>query len=155
AQMRVFRLAQEAGVQVMLDGQGADELLGGYRPHLAARLTSLLRQGRWGEAGRFLTQAARLPGAGYGMLLSRALGVLACACQPGMAKWALARYVFPPWLNAAWFTSRGVVAQPIWHAREQEVLREHLAQALVDNSLPMLLRYEDRNSMAFSIESRT
>jgi asparagine synthase (glutamine-hydrolysing) len=25
----------------------------------------------------------------------------------------------------------------------------------VDNSLPMLLRYEDRNSMAFSIESRT
>lgn len=155
AQMRVFRLAQEAGVKVLLDGQGADELFGGYRPHLAARLASLLRQGRWGEASRFLNQAARWPGAGRLMLLSRALGVLACAGRHAIPGWLLARYLFPPWLNAAWFARRGVVAQPIWHAHEQDVLREHLAQALVHNSLPMLLRYEDRNSMAFSIESRT
>jgi asparagine synthase (glutamine-hydrolysing) len=155
AQMQVFRLAQEAGVKVMLDGQGADELFGGYRPHLAARLASLLRQGQWGEARRFLAQAARLPGAGHRMLLSRALGVLACAGQYAAPRWILAKYLFPPWLNAAWFASHGVVSRPIWHAQEREVLREHLFQALVDNSLPMLLRYEDRNSMAFSIESRT
>jgi len=155
AQMRVFRLAQEAGVKVMLDGQGADELLGGYRPHLAARLASLLHQGRWKEARQFLTQAARLPGAGHAMLLARALGLLTWAGRYAIPDWILVRYLFPPWLNTAWFTRRGVVSQPIWHTQERQVLREHLSQALVDNSLPMLLRYEDRNSMAFSIESRT
>ena len=34
-------------------------------------------------------------------------------------------------------------------------MREHLWQAMAENSLPMFLRYEDRNSMAFTIESRT
>jgi asparagine synthase (glutamine-hydrolysing) len=89
------------------------------------------------------------------MLLSRALGVLACAGRHATPQWLLAPYLLPPWLNAAWFASRGVVPQPIWRAQEVDVLREHLYQALVDNSLPMLLRYEDRNAMAFSIENRT
>jgi len=99
AQMRVFCLAQEAGVKVVLDGQGADELFGGYRPHLAARLASLLRQGRWQEAGQFLTQAARLPGAGYAMMFSRALSLLTWAGVDAIPRWILARYLFPPWLN--------------------------------------------------------
>ncbi|MBM3222730.1 MAG: asparagine synthase (glutamine-hydrolyzing) [Candidatus Tectomicrobia bacterium] len=155
AQMRVFRLAHESGIKVMLDGQGADELFGGYRPHLAARLASLVRQGQWGQAGHLLTQAAHLPGVGRLMMLSRALGVLAWARQRLIPPWLLKRYLFPPWLNASWFAEHSTVAQPIWHAHEREVLREHLAQALTTNSLPMLLRYEDRSSMAFAVESRT
>ncbi|MGH2585608.1 MAG: asparagine synthase (glutamine-hydrolyzing), partial [Dehalococcoidia bacterium] len=47
AQYRVFRLAHEAGIKVMLSGQGADEILGGYRPYLAARLASYVRHGQW------------------------------------------------------------------------------------------------------------
>jgi asparagine synthetase B (glutamine-hydrolysing) len=38
---------------VMLDGQGADEMLAGYRSYLTARLASLIVQGQWREAGRF------------------------------------------------------------------------------------------------------
>jgi asparagine synthase (glutamine-hydrolysing) len=38
AQYRVFRLAREAGMKVIIDGQGGDELLGGYREFLTARL---------------------------------------------------------------------------------------------------------------------
>src|SRR5205807_3214015 len=38
--------------------------------------------------------------------------------------------------------------------RPARSLRHHLEETLVETSLPMLLRYEDRNSMAFSIESR-
>jgi asparagine synthase (glutamine-hydrolysing) len=155
AQMRVFRLAQEAGIKVMLDGQGADELLGGYRVALAARLASLLRQGQWGAAYQFLRRASALPEVQRQMLLARALGVLALAGLPVVPKWSRKRYLFPPWLNAAWFVAQGVMARPIWHAQQRHVLREHLWQALTENSLPMLLRYEDRNSMAFSIESRT
>jgi asparagine synthase (glutamine-hydrolysing) len=155
AQRRVFRLAREAGVKVMLDGQGADELLGGYRPALAARLASLLRQGQWLAAYRFLQRAASLPGVGRLMMLSRALGVLVLSHQYPILRSAAQSYLFPAWLNAAWFARQGVMAAPIWQAQEREVLREHLLQALTDNSLPMLLRYEDRNSMGFSVESRT
>lgn len=59
AQYRVFRLAQEAGIKVMLDGQGADEVLAGYAVYGGARLASLVRQGRWLEALAFL-RASRL-----------------------------------------------------------------------------------------------
>jgi len=34
------------------------------------------------------------------------------------------------------------------------VLDRHLREALMESSLPTLLRYEDRNSMAFSVEAR-
>lgn len=155
AQMRVFRLAREAGVKVVLDGQGADELLGGYRAHLAARLASLLRQRHWVEAGRLLHRIGRLPGTAGLPLLARALGLLALSGPYEVpARW-WRRYLYPEWLNAAWFADHGVVPAPIWRARERYLLREHLAQALMDNSLPMLLRYEDRNAMAFAVENRT
>ena len=40
AQWCVFRLAAEAGVTVLLDGQGSDEVLGGYEQYFAAYLAS-------------------------------------------------------------------------------------------------------------------
>jgi asparagine synthase (glutamine-hydrolysing) len=51
AQWCVFRLARQNGVVVMLDGQGADEALGGYHGYFGPRLAGLLRQGRLGRAG--------------------------------------------------------------------------------------------------------
>ena len=50
AQYRVYRLAGEQGVKVMLDGQGADELFGGYRRYLAARMASLVARRGWRQA---------------------------------------------------------------------------------------------------------
>jgi ABC transport permease subunit len=47
AQWCVFRLAREHGVAVMLDGQGADEALGGYHGYFGPHLAGLLRHGRW------------------------------------------------------------------------------------------------------------
>ncbi|PWT76729.1 MAG: asparagine synthase (glutamine-hydrolyzing), partial [Chloroflexi bacterium] len=47
AQWEVFRLAANKGVRVMLDGQGADELLAGYHNYFAPRFVSLLRSCQW------------------------------------------------------------------------------------------------------------
>lgn len=43
---RVLKLARESGTTVMIDGQGADELLGGYQHYFAMRQQDLLSSGR-------------------------------------------------------------------------------------------------------------
>ena len=47
AQWCVFGCAKEAGVTVLLDGQGADEALGGYEQYFRAYVTSLKEFGDW------------------------------------------------------------------------------------------------------------
>jgi asparagine synthase (glutamine-hydrolysing) len=156
AQDRVFRLAREAGITVMLDGQGADEMLAGYRPYLAARLASLLRQGRLGSAYSFWQRAATVPGSGGRQRLLLHAGSLALPRR--LKIWAMrlaGKSRMPPWLNEKWFTREGVKARPRLSAPAAgEILRGELQQSVAETSLPMLLRYEDRNSMAYSIESR-
>src|SRR5437870_8187819 len=46
----VMREARRAGLKVMLDGQGGDEILAGYRAFFGYRLSDLLRRGRLAEA---------------------------------------------------------------------------------------------------------
>ncbi len=155
AQQRVFRLAHEAGIKVMLDGQGADELLGGYIYFAGARITSLVRQGRWLEAARLARQSARMPGPEGGLRVLWYTGafLLPPALQ-GLAKRLIREDLNPPWLNGEWFARQGVTPRSPFRSRSREALREQLRFAVEENNLPKLLRFEDRNSMAFSIESR-
>jgi asparagine synthase (glutamine-hydrolysing) len=60
----------------------------------------------------------------------------------------------PPWLNRAWFQKHGVVPHLSRAGfSSRHVVHEKMCHELFEH-LPTLLRYEDRNSMAFSIESR-
>jgi asparagine synthase (glutamine-hydrolysing) len=152
AQYRVFRLAHEAGIKVMLDGQGADELLGGYRPYVAARLSSLVRQGKFGEARRLLSTP--LPDMNWKSLATQSAGfLLPTNLQAPLRRW-IGKDLMPTWANADWFDARGVTPRALNYAHGKDVLRDHLYRTLTETSLPALLRYEDHNSMAFSIESR-
>jgi asparagine synthase (glutamine-hydrolysing) len=159
AQYRIFRLARERGIKVVLEGQGADEILAGYTVYQGARLASLLRQGHLGQAFAFLRRSARQPQRSAG-LLSAFAGML---LLPGHAAAALRRLVgrslVPSWLSASWFAEQGVPAalhSPHLGGHPLAV-RDHLRRALVtsvSSNLPRLLRYGDRNAMAFSIENR-
>ncbi|HEV1994949.1 MAG TPA: asparagine synthase (glutamine-hydrolyzing), partial [Candidatus Acidoferrum sp.] len=60
-QQKIFQAAHAAGFRAMMSGQGADELVAGYRRHIAARLASLLRQGRMGKYLRLLRAGNRQP----------------------------------------------------------------------------------------------
>jgi len=152
AQYRVFRLAQEAGIKVMLDGQGADEVLASYAVYSGARLASLVRQGRWLEALAFL-RASQLEPALKDTWKS-AIGFLIPPRLEPLARRLVGQELTPLWLNTAWFAEHNVqlVSPRAVHGRD--VLRQELLQSLTETSLPKLLRYEDRNSMAHSIESR-
>jgi asparagine synthase (glutamine-hydrolysing) len=46
AQYKVMELAKEAGIKVVLDGQGADELFAGYHHHFIAKWNNLIKQGK-------------------------------------------------------------------------------------------------------------
>ncbi len=153
AQHRVMRLAAEHGIKVMLDGQGADELFAGYRPYLARRLSELIARFQWGAALRLVRAMRALPGVTAG-LLAQALEPAVPARLRAFARALVGRPELPPWIDRRWFAERGLMqtgAAPRWG---RDVLHEALVLSLRETVLPALLRYEDRNAMRFSIESR-
>ncbi len=155
AQRRVFELARERGIKVMLDGQGADELLAGYRPYVSARLGAMLRGGDLGGAAGLLSAYRRLPGATGRELAYGLADVLVPRPAERAVRALTGKQHRPDWLDCAWFGDRGVALDwPIPRVRERDALRHVLHADLTRWKLPLLLRYEDRNSMACSIESR-
>lgn len=154
AQFRVFREAREAGITVMLDGQGADELLGGYRPFVAARLASCLRGGELRAAAHLARSAARQPGEAASRIFLQSGGYLVPWRLERPLRQLVGADLVPPWMNRVWFERQGVTAATPWLAEGPRYLCTALERSVVETSLPMLLRYEDRNSMAHSIESR-
>jgi asparagine synthase (glutamine-hydrolysing) len=61
----VMREARTAGLTVMLDGQGGDEVLAGYRASFGYRLSDLLLAGRIAESMRELRAFAQVHGRGW------------------------------------------------------------------------------------------
>jgi asparagine synthase (glutamine-hydrolysing) len=154
AQFHVFRAASAAGVKVMLNGQGADELLAGYEPFVSARLASLLRQRRPMEALRLLSRASKRSGLGKAFYIMRLGDHVLDEPARNLARQFVGKHIAPSWLNAEWFLARGVTFRSTAFSAKDDVLREQVVQAIRETSLPNLLRFEDRNSMAHSVESR-
>ena len=153
AQWCVFRLARSAGVTVMLDGQGADEILGGYRGFFGAHLAGLLRNGLplawWREAGSLRREIGFSP--------MRSVGYTAAYLMPALVG-LLGRFDSRAYADRDWLATevRGAFsADPLLAAggRPRSVREMSVAQVTSTN-LPMLLHWEDRNSMAHSIEAR-
>ncbi|MBV9462775.1 MAG: asparagine synthase, partial [Verrucomicrobiae bacterium] len=151
AQFRVFQAARESGIRVMLDGQGADELLAGYRAFQPARLADLLRSGRWGEAATFI-RGAKANGLPFREWAAAAEYLVPRRLQESIRK-GFGREAVPPWLNRDWFASRNFIPAPLDRNADPEGLKAELRRSF-QRTLPLLLRCEDRNSMAHSVESR-
>lgn len=158
AQYRVFRMAQEQGVTVTLDGQGADEMLAGYNGYPGQRIRSLLEKGRLSEALHFLNQWAKWPGRGY---VAGAKHLVAATTQGklhDMLRRLGGMHDLPAWINAEPLEERGVICRyPYQRPDINEVGRRVSAELLLSltrRGLPALLRHGDRNSMRFSVESR-
>ena len=74
------------------------------------------------------------------------------AAAHGPLRRMIGRSAMPSWLNAEWFTGAGA-DEPTAGSRAPRDLMDVL-EANVRRDLPTLLRYEDRNSMHVSVESR-
>lgn len=156
AQRRVFQLASENGIKVMLDGQGADELFAGYAGYLPAMLASYLSSGQLLAASRFLKSASSYNDVGVKNLLVQALAMIARSI---MAERSLRKPNVLPWIQLPTLqrnSLRRTMDRAVYgfSPRRGRFLHDFLVNTVEATSLPALLRYEDRNSMAFSIESR-
>jgi asparagine synthase (glutamine-hydrolysing) len=144
----VMREAKRAGVKVMLNGQGGDEVLAGYRAHLGFFLADLLASHRLGTLRKELAALRSVHTA----------AALATAVARPFAPEQLARVV----------RARARGSSALAHERLQsdarcaeandsafpDRLRRYQELVLTQRGLPELLRYEDRNSMAHSLEAR-
>lgn len=149
AQWCVFRLAREQGITVLLDGQGADEMLGGYEQFFRVYLLELRASG----AADVATEEERAIRSRYPLALARSRERLSRALPTGLRRGLAQRlgrgsdplFGLTPDLAAAIAGNRTAADDRLAAAFERETFREHL---------PVLLRYGDRNSMAHSREVR-
>jgi len=156
AQWSVFELASEHGIKVMLDGQGADEQLAGYLPFFAWRYQELLRTGRLRSLLRDVRDTkSEHPGA------SRRLAMItAYLTLPAWLGRLGGRLVDAPGQNAQEWLDLDVLGvsghpDPMRELGAARPTVQALAVSqLTATNLPALLRYEDRDSMAHSVEAR-
>lgn len=146
-QRRVFARARALGLPVMLSGQGADELFAGYEPW-PIWLAELRDRGSRGRAvlEAFLStrRRASLPVAVRSAVAEtlRAAGVLDSRPSPPPP--------LVPWLGPR-ALERGVERVQL---DDERSIAPYLARKFDVDHLPVLLRSEDRNAMAFGVECR-
>ena len=153
AQWCVFKLAKQHGITVLMDGQGADEILGGYEqyfsPYLKARAQMVSATDIAVEKATIETRYPAALTAGNDTWKGR---------LPMKLRWPLAN-MLGKGSDFLFGVSRDlstVLAQS--NNRQTDNRFNSLVAALKDDSLhahlPTLLRYGDRNSMAHSREIR-
>jgi asparagine synthase (glutamine-hydrolysing) len=155
AQWNVFRLAAEHQVKVMLDGQGADEQLAGYHAYFAPHLGRFLREGQWAGLWRELRGLRMI----HGYPMSWGIKQLLDNVLPEVARQRLRLLAGKAGRTASWLDMKrlGAVSQDPFAAAGAAKARtiQAMSRAQIGaTSLPMLLHWEDRNSMAHSIEAR-
>jgi len=158
AQYRVYQLAKENGITVTLDGQGADEMLGGYIGFPGERIRSLLDEGNLSQAWDYLRHWARWPGRSMAMGLKAALAECTNGIPHELMRMAAGLNKVPDWIDSRVAQDMGLAGRvKRFHSTEYANGRRMAAQMinmLTQHGLPGLLRHGDRNSMRFSVESR-
>jgi len=138
AQQQVFQAARANGITVMLDGQGADEILCGYEKFYLPLLKQQWRQkplAAMNNIYRFFQLHQIGP--------AEAIG----------AGWQFLNKVKKEEVN--WLdVDQKMIRESLFRRAADQDLRSTSLNALAGVGLPILLHYEDRNSMAASVESR-
>ena len=150
SQYFVMQLAASHGVKVVLDGQGSDEIMGGYMHSLYRSIADYLRAGKLDDAAKELNHHAARQN--YGV--RRKLDVLAKSMlaavrdEPALYRLELGR-------TAPWIARMSPASIPLHLEMPSGTrLNAFLYNLMRVTLLPTLLHTEDINSMAFSIESR-
>ena len=155
AQWEVYKLAKQSGVRVVLDGQGSDELLAGYQIYYAALFSYLMRTFQWKRLAKECFYNLRLRGK-------------AARCDLLIAFYHLLPRSSQSWVRKAiqvedrsCMNKEFAASYTGYHFRDSSATEihtgffdEYVYERFKNSILPGLLRHQDKNSMAHSIESR-
>lgn len=156
-QYHVMRTVSSA-VKVVLDGQGGDELFAGYlwffRPYfqdLLARRTPL----GWLKAARLVSSVWWHWGP---RMLPDGVKLFGNAIYNRVRRFVHKKATSPLVVNPTEILSKTLQNQAEikrqFEKKFETTLEQTLHEQVMNTSIPALLHYEDRNSMAFSIEAR-
>lgn len=155
AQDSVMKLAKQKGVTVLIDGQGGDELFAGYIPFYTAQLHVYIVRLKWISAFRLLMNMKNSPYS-RGELLKTYLKTLLNKCLP---KSFLLKFIKNQRQDLHYFNPQimQTYKEEIDFSRGYFLDEPNLVlkKYYQGNFLKNLLRWEDRCSMHYSIESRT
>lgn len=152
AQYRVFKLAKENNIKVMLDGQGGDEVFSGYSGYYKAFWVEMLRNSR---IKSLILESINLSNAPIkrNYLIKKILTHYVAAFVPTEVKKTLKyKSIF---FNSDFFNRHKGRIDKLIDEDMFKSLNTMLHTFMTGFNLKPLLRYEDRNSMRFSIEART
>jgi asparagine synthase (glutamine-hydrolysing) len=134
---------------VLLDGQGADELFAGYLAYAVLYLSDLRKRDplRWpGEFARFAT------GVYPRFFASQSLREFGARAFHYFTRGRAPVSILSPEMEA--LSRQHQSSVPPRELNTDDTVNRFLYRTLVRDSIPSLLHYEDRNSMAYSIEAR-
>lgn len=142
AQWEIMRRARQEKVPVLLDGQGADEILSGYPVYLTPYVNELIKNGKLTSLYNFISSSEYT-----GFTIKR------------IVKQQIKKYfidnpetTFLP--ISAEEKSNYTNSLKYNNPNQASFLPDYLKEHIEKSNLPSLLHFEDRNSMAHSIEAR-
>jgi len=154
AQWNVFKIARQNGVVVVLDGQGADEQLAGYHRFFGTLFSTLFRQFQWLALLREIKATKKIHG--YSEKLA-AMQIM-YPFLPQAAKYFLLKQLGRSSSNPSWLNLKALGVKPcdpfLKIGVKNETITDRSYWELTTTNLQKLLHWEDRNSMAHSIEAR-
>lgn len=150
SQYFLMKLISENGIKVVLDGQGSDEFLGGYMHSYYRLVADMIRSGNIGNGFATTFEVAEnLKLTGKKKYAHFAKSMLSSVSSEQKLYSMEYRGYYPFLLNE----KPAKIPFRLTHTPGTK-LDNFLYNLMSSTSLPSLLQYEDRNSMAFSIESR-
>jgi asparagine synthase (glutamine-hydrolysing) len=137
AQQEVYKEVSQQGFKVLLGGQGGDEIFAGYKKFFFIALQNAWDKRKINDCISYLHS--------FGILLLQGMGDYKLYWQQRN------RYIKKQGKDL--ILLNGLASDSV-DLLEHTSLRKRQISDVQNYSIPSLLRYEDRNSMSFSIESR-
>jgi asparagine synthase (glutamine-hydrolysing) len=152
----LMSLAAKTGVKVVLNGQGADETIGGYHSYFRVHWDRMLQRGElsraWNEHKEHGFHLGLNP---YMLFFNTMVSVLKIGLSRQPIYRRASAWKYRTTLNSRrWFTSELLAHLKIEKPTKIHCLEDALKVAVSREPLPLYLRIEDRNSMAHGIETR-
>jgi len=154
AQNRVMRAAHEQGISILIDGQGGDELYAGYQTFYYSYFNQLFQSFQWKTLWKECRSLENSP------VTLKELG--AAFIKIKLSKTSVR---FREIVSKKWKSETTLITPTFLHAKatqlqfqgefRSESLNQRLKRYCTETYLKSLLRWEDRCSMQYSIESRT